>query len=412
MKQRNWFPKKLVVVITFFYNVRSLKFLLLFIFIFSGLIKWLMPNPDPTLAFGIFVLINIVFQVLNTRSVSSLIFQVPVLIFFLFHAYILLGLLYTPSTEYGSIKVGKIFFNLIAFIAPIILLRKNSDFHFFIKSTIFVGVLAIVFLCYQYADNKLSIFKIREGENGVYPEYMSVSYFLGTFIIIFLFSFSRMGKILPLILIAFFLMLQLAAKGPILFLIISLLIVNYTDVSNWIAKNRSKFTFYFILSLSVIVLGYFVGFYDQLLNRLLFIDGVENDQSSLQRVLFAIGAFNIFMEFPFFGGGIGSFGILHLGSDVRASAHNLILEVLSELGIFGFFLISSFFIYLNNYRKRSLNSKDFKNRKLINTLLLYNIFQSMVASYLEDSRILYFFIGISLAYYYLSISSLKRQINS
>ncbi|MBS4063685.1 MAG: O-antigen ligase family protein [Chitinophagaceae bacterium] len=365
-----------------------------------------MPNPDPTLTFGILVLVLIVLQILISKAISTLFLQTTVLLFFIFHFLILVSLFYTPSEYYASIKVSKIFFNLIAFIAPIILFRRNKDFDFFITFTKSVGVIVIVYLCYQYFLNELSIYKVREDDIGLYPEYMSVSYFLGTLIIVYILSFNRLFKIIPLILLALFLMLQLAAKGPILFLVISILLVNRKLIITWIKINTFKSFFYFSFCLVILFIGYFTGMYEQLTNRLLFVDGVENDQSSIQRVFFALGAFNIFINFPFLGGGIGSFGILHLGSDVRASAHNIILEVLSELGIVGFSLLILFFVFLNNYRKSSNNTNEIKNKLIINTLLLYNIFQSMVASYLEDSRILYFFIGLSLSYYHLSIKSI------
>ena len=60
---------------------------------------------------------------------------------------------------------------------------------------------------------------------------------------------------------------------------------------------------------------------------------------NIQGLTYLKKAIEYFYQNPFFGNGLGSFGYLYRGFDVRDYPHDMLLEVLSELGIFGVVII-------------------------------------------------------------------------
>ena len=65
----------------------------------------------------------------------------------------------------------------------------------------------------------------------------------------------------------------------------------------------------------------------------------QTETSLLSRMEHYQFAFDLWIRSPIFGHGIGSYGILQTGEDTISYPHNILLEVLAELGLFGLFLV-------------------------------------------------------------------------
>lgn len=384
------------------------NFLLVFLFLYaySGLLKWLITFVDPTLIFGILSMLSIpVFFYIQRISIKYPLNN-AVWIVLGIHTFIFVSMFYTISERYYLVKVGKIFFNLIALLMPILILRNKDVFvvlRICCKSALSIG---IIILIYELFNNNLTRIRFQEDIPGVqnaFPDYMSISYFLGT-MILYLFPTKNSKEILLLVLAVIF-MLLLAAKGPILFLIITLLIIYRKSLKFFSLKALS-----FVLGggVAIFLISLITGssVFSNLAGRLMFFsDGIEADKSSLERVVLFGKAIDIIQSNILFGVGIGGFSKAMSGEDGRLSPHNIFLELWSETGIIPLILLATLVYYLILHYRKLLRSNDTRDTKAIIAICLYMFFGLMVSSYLEDLRLTYFWLGVSIAYFSLIYKS-------
>lgn len=117
-----------------------------------------------------------------------------------------------------------------------------------------------------------------------------------------------------------------------------------------------------ILSLAIFLISlFFVP--DMFLERILSLKNIYQDPSLRWRVRLFIGAFNLFIEHPIFGIGMGNFVLLSNKFILHHLAvHNTFLEVAAETGVSGLFfftgLIVSYQVKLFKAWKMYLKSKD------------------------------------------------------
>lgn len=380
----------------------SVSFLILFAH--SGLLKWVITFIDPTILFAslcspaFFIWLNYKFY----TSVNPLVKFIPLFLFF--HLFLFLTLFYTISDEYYILKFTVIFSNLLAFFFPLIILNSKESLILFLKIMKYLFLICLFLILILLVKNQFLNFRMQLGpfENKIgFPDYLSLSYFLGSSIILFLDSkvlFMRLMLIL-----AFVFMILLAGKGPLLFLILILLL-----------KFRKKITIinfkFWLTSLLTITLMYtffsYIDFplFETLSGRLTFFSGgLDEDQSSLARVDLLNKAFDLILKNPFLGVGLGGFSKAIGQLDGRLSPHNLFFEIWVEGGFTSFVLfIFLIFIYIKGVTK--INSRhNYNDAQNIVFVCMYLFFGNMVSAYLEDLRITYFWLGTSIAFYTVKI---------
>ena len=106
---------------------------------------------------------------------------------------------------------------------------------------------------------------------------------------------------------------------------------------------------------------------------------------------FIVVAWDMFTEAPLIGYGFGSFGIYYSGLDGNIYPHNLVLEILSELGLIGLFIFLLFCVFL-------LKSSTLALRSLFYLVCLYAFLNVLKSNNFSELR-LYFgvvFIVLSL----------------
>lgn len=393
-----------------FLNKINRFFLVFFLILFahSGLLKWVITFIDPTLLFA--ALCSPAFFLFRDfkfyTSVNPLVKFIPLFLFF--HLILFLTLFYTISDEYYILKFTVILSNLLAFFFPLIILNSKESLNLFLKIVKYLFFICFFFITFLLIKNQFLNFRMKLGpfENKIgFPDYLSLSYFLGSSVILFFDSKVLIMRLM--LIIAFVFMILLAGKGPLLFLILIILL-----------KLRKKFKIFnfkfWVTSLMTIFFIYsffsYINFplFETLSGRLTFFSGgLDEDQSSLARVDLLNKALELILNNPIFGVGLGSFSKAIGQLDGRLSPHNLFFEVWVEGGFISFILFMSLiYIYINGVKKIKL-SYNYSDAQNIVFVCMYLFFGNMVSAYLEDLRITYFWLGTSIAFYTVKIRANK-----
>ena len=394
-----------------FSNLKDIYFVgSLLLFAYSGLIKWFFLFVDPTIFF-LFLCMPAFLPFVNrgfwTNNNPGMVIT-PV--FLLFNFFMILTSVYSISEKYYIFKSFAIVSNTIAFVLPLLILKSERSFDYF--TFLFKGLLllCILLLTYEYLNNQFTRIRYREeyGEDVIgLPNYLTFSYFLGTCIILLISSKGRFIKFL--LIVALLYMVLLAAKGPLLFLLTTMTIkywkvISITSVKLW----KSLLLGLAISYLFAVITG--IGVFDTLMNRLTFFSGgLEADDSSLVRLILISKGIELILENMIFGVGIGAYSLAIGEPDGRLSPHNLFIEVWAETGIISIVLLVTLCVlFLMKYRYL-LKRYDFFLGKSIIYLCLFLFLGNMVSSYLEDLRVTYFWLGVSIAYYTMKIKSNQNR---
>ena len=116
--------------------------------------------------------------------------------------------------------------------------------------------------------------------------------------------------------------------------------------------------FYFVMSSNP--LGLDSGVHNRLFSTFSTLNNYEDDKNSVERVKQWEDSYKYFIESPVFGTGNGGFAALHKGKDIRFYPHNILVEIIVELGVVGTFLIFYIFYYLRKqFFKYCIQNKDF-----------------------------------------------------
>lgn len=389
-----------------FFFVAALLF-----FAYAGMMKWFFVIIDPTVIFAIFCFPAILFwSGFKFYYKSNPLVQI-IPTFFLFNLLMVFTSLYTISSYYYILKSLLILSNLFIFILPMLILRSERTFYYLILIFKSLFFLCLVLLTYEYVDNQLT--RIRYGEvlgqsDMGLPNYLTFSYFLGGCIILLIDSTEKFVK--GGLIIALLFMILLAAKGPLFFLLIVMIIKFRSRIR--LANVRLWFSLVFAVSLLYIFITLTgIQLFDTLNSRLSFFSGgLDADDSSLARVLLLQKGVDLIKDNFLFGVGIGGFAKAIGDSDGRISPHNIFIEVWSETGILPItILLLICFLFFKKFRFL-LKKYTFYFGDNIIYLCLFIFLSNMVSAYLEDMRITYFWLGVSIAYYTMKIKSLSKPL--
>jgi O-antigen ligase len=366
----------------------------LFLFIYSGFIKWLPFPLDPTLLF--FLL--------------TLIFAVPLLPFFrlkqntflvliayaCFVGYMCFTAIYTISDHYWQEKLLRILFNSICLVLPLIFIRNEDDWKAFKGIYIFFSCVLLFILVVGYIKNGLSDLlyydTLEQYIQLKYPEYISLSLFLCTTILLIESDKNVFFKI-PVILLCVFFILVLGARGPIIFLIPTLV---------YLKLQQHKLIPYAVAASILITVAFFLFENSPYVTRIkarmaYFSEGEKLDNSTSERIMLFTKSISIIKEYPLLGVGVGGFGTAFQGEDKRLSPHNIFLEVVTEAGVIGlaFFLFFLISLLLSAYTAG--NGQLSYPLLVVKAACLLLFFELLVSSIMEDLRITTFWIGVLLA---------------
>lgn len=376
------------------------------IFLLSGIIKMFIlyfriPMPiDFTLlsAILLFVLFSRDFikygsvRYVNRSALNALSILLTLFIVIIF------SIFYTSSSQYVYVKVIQYITILMSSAFPF-LIYKFSIQHFYKYSVIIVTVITAFYIPLFLKANMLfmrdhnlfksSLFEIIRGG------YLTIGYIIGIALIILLYKdiYKKEYRILLFIflLIALF---ATGARGPLIFFTLILIFYIYTRKSIFLKINIKIFLIVGILF--AIVIPFLMNKYDlsdlfdRTFSRLTALEVAKKDSAAndrLKRINYVISKIDV--EHIVQGYGFGSFGIEYTGYDIRSYPHNIILEILFELGLIG---LTIYVLYIFLIIKKLYSDKD----TLSIALFIYLFLNSLKSLSLTDSRIMFAFFTIIL----------------
>ncbi len=315
-----------------------------------------------------------------------------------------ISLFYTKSPSYGKFKT--LFFAkeiILSFAFPFFVYK--FDVKRFVKW--FVAILFIFTLIYIYELQILPYSNELVYKRFV-ARYLEIGIANGVVFLIMIFSKQNIYRTdIMQFIVAFlalvFLVLS-SARGPAVFLILILTVVfTIRGLSIKIKRTWLVYSFFVIfISLPFVVYVFmsnpkYMAVVNNLLARTImrfskfigFITGSGFDESAFDRILmwrFALDKIFERISTVLFGYGIGSFGILYLGQDIRAYPHNIFLEAWFELGFIALVLFVLFFaIPLIQGRKNPY----------ISSAVIYYLLLNILKSYsFVDMRVVYVFMAM------------------
>lgn len=350
----------------------------LIIFLYSGLIKWINVGIDITLASLVILILITLFNL--KRKIKVIGPEIKIII--IFGVLYSLTSIYTVSDSYFIEKILYLWMAIFSFILPSLILTEKEDMSIFFNVFNFFGIICLLILSYLLLTGQWYIFITSTYDNINFPNYLAVGSFLGIIVLANIKRKNRAYHIFSLITIVF--MILLSGRGPAIALILSYLI--YILYSSGKIKQLIP-----LIIVSAIIYSAYLQFEEfeevtNSFNRFTHLFGNEERVSQIKEALEIIS--NNFI----FGVGIGGYGIASAGIDEFWHPHNIILEILSESGIFIFsiflyFLFKVFFI--NNY-KFLLNKTN-----IIFPLIAFFLFiQAMKSGGIADFRITFFWLGM------------------
>lgn len=368
------------------------------IFLISGLIKesilfsWL--NLDLTLLtfvlstlLGLFILLRHNCTLTKYRIKSIFLFSIFIFI-------TVVSTFWTLSEYWYKEKLLRlIFLNGWAFFgATIILSNKYKRILRFFRITFLLSLVIAFHVFYQYLQNS----RIFLGT----PTYLGISRFLSLGLVIAFANILNSSKRVVSILSFFFILLQsmgiliLGGRGPLISLliwIVFLLLINTNKRSFASLKVLVILIIVFTIIFLLIQNNYFES---RTLNRISLITRSNNMGESFNtRLYYYKESLSLFSEKPFFGHGIGSWGVKVLNLDLRAYPHNIFLEIIVEMGLIGLLAFAALLVF---FVKNALYL--YKTNTLIGTaisgIFLVMFINAMFSADLAGNRLFYFSLGL------------------
>lgn len=243
--------------------------------------------------------------------------------------------------------------------------------------------------------------------NALNSNYLALGYTIGMGLLIstvcvFFSEQSRFKKMLLLIMSLFFMFLLfvLGGRGPLISVTISLLIpILYRTRFILDNKPRIKKYFVFIVILLVAVVSISIYLYSKdsataTLTRILLLFEPGLGTSAGIRAEYYLAAYRLWLAKPFFGHGIGSWPILIGLPDVYSYPHNLLLEIMVELGLMGLILFGFILFWALKGFIQSKYSKSISSSMVILMMFINAFIGAMFSGDINDNRIVFALLGL------------------
>lgn len=286
----------------------------------------------------------------NKQLIFSKKRMLVVLVTFSIGVFLWLSTLYSPDVDYGREKVIAYFTTVFVIVfTTVLFIKDTNDFQKLLSSVsniaIIVGLITVLVVYIKTGSiivrlpsseaTEIKAFGINFAVSIWYGRRMGLG-FISSF---FLYKMRRDKRSLIKSLVLLCLTALSISRGPIVTLLLTIYIVEV-----FMQKSTSKGFTNVLLALPIIVVvaAFVVLNTNPDLDRLFTI----SDTNSISRISFYTEALKIFIENPF---GIGFGGFAATG--LHEYPHNVLLEILSELGVIGFaILLGILFKCIVNYK--------------------------------------------------------------
>lgn len=324
------------------------------------------------------------------------------LLFFLFEACLISGLLYTQSRQYGFEKAMRfVFLTGWAFFGAAFLISDHSSLKRFSWALVTISTAMSIDALLSYPGIGRISFVTAFGSNYIALARASGLGLLVTMVFLLPTEQKPLVKLYLWIIAALQLWATFSAgaRGPVLALILSFLLFFILSIRGFLWLKIDSFTLRLgILTFFIIIILTAIG--QELFPTLMFRSRLlitETGDSAAMRLHFYQTAFNEWCKSPIWGNGTGYFGIAVRGEDIREYPHNIILEIGTENGLLGvlIFLTMIGIIFIRGLFK--LYNEKGLIRIITRYLLVMNYFallNAMVSGDINDNRILFTFIAL------------------
>lgn len=320
----------------------------------------------------------------------------------LFVVYVLISLTWTVSDIYAHQKALNFsILTLWTVIAGAFIIASDKvRLTRFIKLILLLAIWIAVESTIEYLSSRSSIINLNSN-------YLALGYTLGMGVLIctaygLLSGGSQAKRILMIFLSLYFLFVLfiLGGRGPLISTVISLSIPLLFR-SKHVQSNKSKLkkytTFVVILFLIIFLISLYLyssGSLTATLYRMLLFLEPGMGQSAGTRIDYYLISEKLWLTKPVFGYGIGSWPILNGLPDANFYPHNMVMEILVELGLVGLFLLClTVFLALKGFIKQNKKSNLFLGTVVL--MLFMNAFiGAMFSGDINDNRILFLFLGL------------------
>lgn len=362
------------------------------VFLLSGIIKSLTLSInipfDLTLMTGCYLSLVIISVFIKGKfSINHNIF-ISTLLLFTLYLVIAFNVLYKGNNALGWSKFLYSITNIIAFIFPVIYgLSKKVFYKSFILISLIFGVINLYVLNFLTYEMRIAL--------EVNSVYLSIGLVLG-FSIFLTMNYEKKYSLINLLFFPLLLLLVASsARGPLIFYFLTLITITSLYLPmNTFKFNKIKTLSYGITTLLLCILFYIYSesfeaseFLSQTTSRMSLLFAENKGESVTIRYFLFDKAIDMFSENLFFGNGFGTFGYFVYGEYLKLYPHNIILELVSEIGMLGFFIFSIFLI--------SMFMGNFSNR-LFYCVFLFSILNLMKSYSFQDLRIFFGLLSVSI----------------
>lgn len=335
----------------------------------------------------LFVAILAFLYILKNRGMLNKTILDPAIVLFLFTTYIVISWTYSSSHSYVFSKTFSYCLNILFFTFPFFLKQIN------VKQWMWLYGIVLIPLTYFFIQMKAILWTSLAPDDSfmdLKSNYLALGYHLGVLLI--LLNYYKQNIALQILVLV--LLFASSARGPLLFALITLIVLNIQNAKALFYNLIKRFG-YVLIVLSVTIV-FFIAFQDRILplleNALYRFDSITGEDKSLA-ARYELYEFAFYRPFEsiktlFFGYGFGSFGIEFYNEDMRAYPHNILLEIFFELGLLGLCL---FLIFLALVLRVVIKTKN-----IFSFILLFSLLNAAKSYNLADAWILFMFFGCSL----------------
>lgn len=341
-------------------------------------------------------------------------------LFTFFTILVVFSTFYTPSPNYGWLKSGRFaVITFTMFITPIILIRTIKESNILSRTYLYIiSIITIFFigkLIYVVVTGGLLGYLVRVTFLGINPIGPARVLSIGAGVaLVYMFRNEKIEWIYGFIALLMIVgVITTGSRGPLLSFfaggVIYLLLFE--------PVHRKKILLYTLIGVGIIVISLLL-LPENLTYRFINISssdyvitqtGVKRYSTIASRLDFWLMSFNTWianLKNFCMGLGSGGFSSLFIWRDFRWYPHNIIIEIMVEFGIVGLIIISSFFYkswqVIWNEKQWTLNPRIW----IISTIIMF--FSSLISGDINDNRMLWTLISISLATVSLEQNNIKH----
>jgi O-antigen ligase len=371
---------------------QALSLVVLHLFVFSGMLKWLPWPLDPTLLFGVLLAVACTWRVIAGYAWLPLSVVPAVIANVLFLLFYASTALYTVSPDYWRTKIATIALALLALLSPLVLVRSARDLRISILVLQVLAWAAASGVMWAYSAGYILV--VSEGlgrQETKLPDYLTLGYLIGLGV---LSTFGGRGLWTHATrIVCLGGLLLLPGRGPFVIALVLLAAMWALSFGTAMAAKSSRLSI-LLYGLGLSLALTFWGGAESLRLRLSgSVDTYARRLETSREEEFAL-AYRYISGAAAFGSGIGGYGIAVHDKDENIYPHNLFLEAFAESGAIGgaLFLVAMLVLVQQSYRMARASG-----RVLFAALFVFTLANYQKSGGFVGARDLYMYAGLILA---------------